>query len=501
MSESEKFGGASKVLIAVVMAIGTATVSLSVKFLEPTIDKKAKEFAGVVQNPLDKAAAGVLVELKPDTRVLTDSTTANLVQAGAASVSVPPSVIVSPEKPREPRSIKNTLQVPAFENTSQVEYFRSDGQGRGADRGKAIFKALEQALSKQGSQFSAAVRMRLESETKKLNETKTKRIEQFIASDYSILTDGLIRWWDIESEEDDGKAVDLKVVTVIAKIKATAGQHATRKTIAVLPFKVDSNAEFFGKLVPAESLGKKIQESVVTYLVNSRKFALIDKSFDAEIARLAGEHPTTDPIQRAIEVASKMGAEYVVIGVADGVGVTAKRIGNLDVPMPDGMVNLRIIKVDSRQTVLASSVQISDIPDLNLQGKSPENGVAEAIGRTFSERSLEAIYPFKVAALNGADEVILNRGGDELEVGQKFDIANPGEEVIDPATGESLGASEKLVGTVEVVRVTPKTAYAKVVNKTDDIVVGAICRKQKQSISAAKRSQKSSSDSIDELFK
>jgi len=499
MSESEKSGGVNKVVITVVATVATALVPLGVKFLEPAVDKKGKEFAGVVETSPDKAAPTVAAGQTPETRVPADSTSSNSARTGAAPESAPPPVAAIAEKPREPRSVKNDLQVPTFENTPQVEYFRSEGEGRGPDRSAAIFSALEQALSKQGAQFSAAVRMKLESETKKLNSSTLDRHEESVASDYSLLTDGLIRWWDIESEEDDGKTVDVKVVTVIAKIKATSGQHSSRKTIAILPFKVDSNSEFLGNAVSAESLGKKIQESVLTYLANSRKFAVVDKSFDTEIARLAGERPTTDPVQRAIEAASKLGADYVVIGTADGVGVTAKRLGNLNVPMPDGMVNLRIIKVDSRQTMLASSVQISDLPDLNLQGNHPENGIVDAIGRAFSERSLEAIYPFKVAALNGSEEVILNRGGDDLEVGQRFDIANPGEDVKDPATGESLGAAEKLVGTVEVVRVTPKTAYAKVVNKTEDIVVGAICRKPSVQ-KAVKENRKDESKQLDNLF-
>jgi hypothetical protein len=410
-------------------------------------------------------------------------------------LAVPPPV--EPAR-REPRELKHDLDVPIFENTPQIDFFKSDGEGRGKDRSVAIFSALEQALSKHGAQFSASVRLKLESETKKLNDTKSKRVERSAVSDYSLLTDGLIRWWDIEYEKDDGTFVEVKVSVVIAKIKNVSGQHLTRKTIAVLPFGLDSNLELAGRTVPAQKLGKKMKESVITYLVNSRKFAVVDNSFEEEIARIAGERPSTDPIQRAIQAATKLGADYVVVGIGDGIGVTSRSVGNLEVQIPDGMVSMRIIKVDTRQTVLAHSVQIANISELSLQGAQPENAISDAVGRLFAERALDAIYPFKVVALNGPDEVILNRGGDDIQVGQKFEIANLGEEMKDPATGESLGSAEKFIGLVEVVRVSPKTSHARVLSRSQEIEVGAICRKPH---GGGSKAEASASDQLDKLFK
>jgi hypothetical protein len=157
--------------------------------------------------------------------------------------------------------------------------------------------------------------------------------------------------------------------------------------------------------------------------------------------------------------------------------------------------------LSSRQTVLASAFPVANLSGLDLGSSRPENSIADALGRAMAKRTLEAIYPLKVAGLNGFDEVILNRGGDELFVGERFDLFNPGEEIKDPSTGESLGVAERKIGTVEVVRVVPKVSYAKIIEKTEPVLVEAICRKPQQSKNEPKNKPPQIRNEIDNLFK
>lgn len=59
--------------------------------------------------------------------------------------------------------------------------------------------------------------------------------------------------------------------------------------------------------------------------------------------------------------------------------------------------------------------------------------------------------------------LVLNSGGNTVKQGQYFDVFNLGEKFIDPVTKESLGHDEIKVATIEVTKVLPKFAYAKVV--------------------------------------
>ncbi len=403
--------------------------------------------------------------------------------------------------PREPRVTRNTITAPRFENTEQADYLESSGTGSSTDREAAIFKALEEALSKQGARVTGEVRLKLMAETKKLNESKVKRVEQSVASDFSRLSGELLRWWDIRSEEDDGLKWTVEVLVVVAKIKAQAGEHPTRKTLAILPFHLDGDARLNERVVPANTIGSQLREAVVTYLVNSRKFAVLDKTFTEELDRLTGKNPNADPVQEAIDAARKLGAEYAVIGLVHGLSVERRRVGSLDVPSAAGMVSLRIIELSSRQTVLASAFPLANLSGLDLSGSRPEDSIADGLGRAMSERTLETIYPFKVAALNGPDEVILNRGGDVLSVGAHFELFNPGEAIKDPSTGESLGVAERKIGTVEVVRVLPKVSYAKIIAKTEPVLVEALCRKPQRPQNEVENKPTDIRNELDTLFK
>jgi hypothetical protein len=517
MSDSDDKGGRG-IGVKILMAAGAGGVGLCVTFFTPYFHKRGAEFAGQPPPAAEAKAPAVVVNQTPvnasaselatkDGPVIGEQTQpASSPRHGkdtnpqsADSVPVPQQKAKTP--PREPRVIRNEITVPRFANTAQIEYLESQGYGRATDRETAVFKALEEAVSKQGATLSAEIKLKLEAETKRFNETKTRRVEQSVSSNCTRATDGLLRWWDIKSETEEAGTYTVEVAAVVAKIKTPAAANSTRKTLAVLPFRVSEDPRIKGRSVPASTIGTQLREAAVTYLVQSRKFVVLDKTFDDELTRLADTKPTSDPIQRAIEAAKRIGAQYVVIGLAEGLGVSLQSIGGLSVASADGAVSLRIIEIQSRQTVLAKAFLLRDLPDLDLGTDRSELSIADALGRAMAERTLETIYPFKVAALNGPDEVVLNRGGDALSAGDKLELFNPGEEIKDPSTGESLGVTERKVANVEVTRVLPKVSYAKVINKTEDILVEAICRKSQQSNTEAKNKPAGIRNAIDNLFK
>ncbi len=69
-------------------------------------------------------------------------------------------------------------------------------------------------------------------------------------------------------------------------------------------------------------------------------------------------------------------------------------------------------------------------------------------------------------------QVWLNLGQDAVDIGDQLNIMRKGEELIDPDTGISLGSSDALIGTVEVVQVQPQFSIAKTVSMTGDAARG-----------------------------
>lgn len=76
----------------------------------------------------------------------------------------------------------------------------------------------------------------------------------------------------------------------------------------------------------------------------------------------------------------------------------------------------------------------------------------------------DTVFPIKIVNVQDADNIWINRGDDSgLKMGETFNIFAPGEELIDPDTGESLGTTETQVGQAKVVKINPKASVVKLV--------------------------------------
>ena len=500
MEDSEhKTSAALKLVLALITAGG----ALAVPFCTHYLQHKGHQFFGDVGTSSNKPAV-----TEPAPAVISDGVSPQIQRvppaaSSAASYVDSETVLAAvPSVRREPTTVTNNVQVPHFEDTDFVDYLLSEATGEGTDRRTALRTAITEAVSKRvGSRISDKAVLALQSLDTEQNGKTVDRIDQSLQSRYESATDGLIKWWDIRREEFDGLSYKVQIVAVLANIKSKPNKHPNRKTLAVLPFRVDGEVSLKGRAVSSDAIGKQFRESALTYLVNSRKFAVLDQTFDQELNKFTAEQPASDPVQRAIAAAKRLDAEYAVIGILSGFDISQRQIGGLEVPFIDGLVNFRIIQVDNRQTVLATAVAFADLLNVDLGGPHPETSLADAVGRTLADRTLETIYPFKVAGLNGTEEVILNRGGDDLSVGQRFDLCNLGQEIKDPSTGESLGLAERRVATIEVTRVLPKVAYAKVITRTEEIVMEAVCRKPQQAKTVARSQTPSVKHDIDNLFK
>lgn len=111
--------------------------------------------------------------------------------------------------------------------------------------------------------------------------------------------------------------------------------------------------------------------------------------------------------------------------------------------------------------------------------KSHFNRMAEKIANQFTDRIVDTLFPMKVLK-NDGKQVWINRGEDGgLKKNQILNIYSPGEELIDPDTGENLGSAEAYFGKIKVIRVNPKFTVATIENKSNasEITKGFIVRK------------------------
>ncbi len=105
--------------------------------------------------------------------------------------------------------------------------------------------------------------------------------------------------------------------------------------------------------------------------------------------------------------------------------------------------------------------------------------LAKNVSAQMVDQFLDLVFPVKIIKVKNL-QVYLNRGKDGgFKKGQVLKVFAPGEELIDPDTGENIGSAEEYVGKIEITRVNPKFTIAKILPKSreGDITKGCIVRK------------------------
>ncbi|NOZ52710.1 MAG: hypothetical protein GXP08_06135 [Gammaproteobacteria bacterium] len=270
----------------------------------------------------------------------------------------------------------------------------------------------------------------------------------------------------------------------------SAQSIAARPTIAVLDFNITKEQVSFGNgfvvVKNFEDTTKLLSSDLLTYLVKTNKFNVVERDRMADLLKEQdfSESGYLSP-ESAVKMGKLIGADYFVMGKIEQVKAKLERkkipYTSRVQPQYEGkmVVNVRI--VDSRGGKIVSAdkftVEHEDrnrknevTPDdflISLQDKTVQRIVNGIVG---------GVFPLKIIKIAGG-EVYLNRGdGAEFQVGSTLSVLVQGESLIDPDTGESLGSTEKEVGTVQVSEIQQKFSKANIITGAKRIKKGAIVR-------------------------
>lgn len=102
--------------------------------------------------------------------------------------------------------------------------------------------------------------------------------------------------------------------------------------------------------------------------------------------------------------------------------------------------------------------------------------LARLVAERIAQRLVDSRFPAKVLAKSPDNVVTFNRGdGSGVVVGQEWGVYAVGEAMVDPDTGESLGAEEVLIGRAVVTEVEAKFSKAKLL-KDNGVDRGSVLR-------------------------
>jgi curli biogenesis system outer membrane secretion channel CsgG len=254
------------------------------------------------------------------------------------------------------------------------------------------------------------------------------------------------------------------------------GPSGLRKMIAVVEFEDKSDRARWHWTGPNPGTG--MSDMLVTALVQSGKFMVIEREqLNHVLAEqdLGQSGRVTE--QTAPAIGKLLGVAAIVYGSVSEFGYLASDTGgsitgslglgvskttarvSIDVRMIDTTTGEIILAdtADSEKSQRGLKVRTEDFSfghdgkfDQTLAGKAAREAIDELV-ENITETMAAVPWTGRVVKADDPTKIYLNAGTNTgIEQGMVFNVYRMGEELIDPATGISLGAEEELIGSMRV---------------------------------------------------
>ena len=357
---------------------------------------------------------------------------------------------------------------------AKVEIVNVEVEGLGSSKKAAIDSALVEAVSQvNGAEIASKTKRQL---TEVVNDEDVKSSEAF-NQEVSTITDGLIKNWKILSESLDGNNHLVKLSVNISKFKKSVQTDRLRLGLLFLFSKTDS--------VKVNQTVSKFEGAITAqlenYLTQTRRFALIDRSFLAEQTKelnlISAGSTTSMSVDEIVKLRNRLGTDYLVVGrIEKANSVISEKKSKVSDTVKKYLtstarITIRLIDVATTQIKFADTYEKTTGTSIEKLDK-----LAVQIGQIV----LGSVYPIRIVNASSS-QVVLGQGGKTVKSGDFFKVYQLGKKLIDPYTKESLGREEIEVAVIQINNVKSKTSDAKIlesildlseaVNNQDDFIV------------------------------
>ncbi|MBL6758770.1 MAG: hypothetical protein ISQ17_03365 [Pelagibacteraceae bacterium] len=352
---------------------------------------------------------------------------------------------------------------------SQVNYIETKAKGMGDTYQVALKDALKQAVSKVNGVNLEAKSVLNTVEKTVTNEKDTKILgSREFKNQISDQTKGAIKTYDIVNEQKDPNS-GLYVVEITATIaRYELSATAQRRRIAVVPFYLVTNNNSEQALKGASLLN----QSITTYLVQTRKFTVLDRNYDSDIQKELSNLSEKSNIEDQAKIGQMLFSDYILVGRVEAFEakeVEKKYLTSDKVfKSKKGIVNFnfRVIDVPTKQIKYSSNLR----KEYNLRSEQqPIAYLADVVAQEVGLEIMYAIYPILVEKIE-SENVFLGQGGNQIKIGDLYDIYEISDSKIkDSYTGENLGNIQTKIGQVKIVDKNSKFSVAKIVKSNYDL--------------------------------
>jgi curli biogenesis system outer membrane secretion channel CsgG len=260
--------------------------------------------------------------------------------------------------------------------------------------------------------------------------------------------------------------------------------------LVVAPLRFDRATIPVGdRSVPADEVGAELRQRILDALVNTGRFAVLDREFSPEIQQeldmiASGEAPKAE----IAKLSQAVTADLIWTGRINNLAYNrhARQLRTSDrqlVSYSGGWsVSQKMVNVATRQVVTAETLR-GEAPSTapttlgtGVDSSKVLGGMADDLVNQVVASILSRTFPITVVALEGAN-VVLSQGGQALRAGSRYAMVTMGAEIKDPQTGQSLGRVEAPCCQLVIDRVTPNLSYGHIEGATgslDNLLPGAL---------------------------
>jgi len=354
---------------------------------------------------------------------------------------------------------------------ARLSYVSVESEGSGSSAKAAVYDAITQAVGQvNGMQLASQTTHAIAEASVDTNEDEAYFASDTFTQKIQSATKGTIKNYSVLSLAQDPDMDNIwfaRLEVTVAKYKVS--KQAQRLRMAVVPFRINPHVADTKKAAKYEQL---FAQALVSYLTQTRKFAILDREFmkeqNMELNLIQGKD---FPVEEMARLGNRLGTDYIISGMIDDViekrwTQTMKATGKKFAMHKFGtQLSFRIIDVATGQVMFSDMYnQTRNSQGRNTDYMASARKAADSVG----QKIINAIYPIMVSSVRGKT-VYLAQGGNTIKKGQKMELIQYGERIIDPYTKEFLGKEEIQVGMVRVTNVQAKLAQAKIIKSSIDL--------------------------------
>jgi curli biogenesis system outer membrane secretion channel CsgG len=272
-------------------------------------------------------------------------------------------------------------------------------------------------------------------------------------------------------EEVMKKIISIILITIVFGSVFAQDLTALKKRIAVVNFE--------DKAGYGHNIGQGVSDMLVTKLVESGQYIVVERNeLDAILKEQGLGQSGLVTQQSAAKVGQLLGVEMMVTGSISEFGEKKSKVGggigsfggfNIGVATKTARVavDIRLVNTSTGEIIAAKSADGEDsstgldnvgIEDVNFHNsKTWDNTQLGIASRIAIEKCVDYVnegmsgIPWEGKIIKASGGTVFMKPGSKggVEPGMKFSVYRPGEELIDPDTGLSLGSEESKIGQIE----------------------------------------------------